>query len=295
MQTFTIKQIEQLTGIKAPTLRIWEKRYHLLEPGRSDGKQRVYSNEDLRSILKVVYLYRKGLRISRIAKLKDQQLLQQLADNLEKPGSFSEMLPLLMEAAIALDSPGIESVINSLEKEHGLETTMVRVIYPFLENLGRAWVTGKVLPNNEHFVSSIIIRKILFATDKLMKPAANGNVVLLFQPAGEFHEIPLLFMNYLFKKHGWQTVYFGSNVPLEALEEYCTHKKATHIYFHLVTLLPGKTPAELLATLANRFPSLKIVAGGQLAKNEKAAGPNTLLLRNENDIYHFLSGIPVNF
>jgi DNA-binding transcriptional MerR regulator len=288
MQQFTIRQIEQLSGIKAPTLRIWEKRYNLIAPDRSEGRQRIYTNEDLRSILKVVYLYEKGIRISKIARMKEQQLLQQISDAGGTDDGILGVIPLLMEAAISLDSGRINQIFHSVEKEFGFEELVLRIIYPFLEKLGRAWVSGKVLPNNEHFISHLISCKILFAIDQLPVVRESDRVVVLFQPQGEYHEIPLLFMQYLFKKHGWKTVYFGCNIPLNVLEGYLAYTKVTHIYSHLVTNLGEDSPNDFFRKLVEKFPGIAITAGGHLVQKMKAADTGVLLLQNEEEVYKYL-------
>jgi DNA-binding transcriptional MerR regulator len=288
MQQFTIRQIEQLSGIKAPTLRIWEKRYNLIAPDRSEGRQRIYTNEDLRSILKVVYLYERGMRISKIARMKEQQMLQQISDFGITTDSFPGVIPLLMEAAISLDSGRVNQIFQTIEKEHGFEDLVLRIIYPFLEKIGRAWVSGKVLPNNEHFVSHLITGKILFAINGLPVVEESERVEALFQPQGEFHEIPLLFMQYLFKKNGWKTIYFGCNVPINVVEGYLAFKKVTHIYSHLVTNLGDDSPQDFFRKLSEKFAGLSITVGGHLVQNMKAAGTGVLLLQKDEDVYKYL-------
>lgn len=288
MQQFTIRQIEQLSGIKAPTLRIWEKRYNLIAPDRSEGRQRIYTNEDLRSILKVVYLYEKGIRISKIAKMKEQQMLQHISLEGGKAESLAGLIPLLMESAISLDGGQVQGILESVEMEHGLEVLMLQIIYPFLEKLGRAWVTGKVLPNNEHFISHLISSRIQVAISRLPVVKKSEQVVILFQPEGEFHEMPLLFMQYLFKKYGWKTVYFGCNVPVNVVEGYVFYKKVTHIYTHLVTNLGEDSPLDLFKKLSSKFPGISISAGGKLVQKIKAADTGVRLLQDEAEVYQYL-------
>lgn len=288
MQQFTIRQIEQLSGIKAPTLRIWEKRYNLIAPDRSEGRQRIYTNEDLRSILKVVYLYEKGMRISKIAKMKEQQLLQQISDIGGTVDNFSGVIPMLIEASISLDSRRIHHIFNSIESDHGFEDLVLRIIYPFLEKLGRAWVTGKILPNNEHFVSHLITSKILFGIEHLPVVKESDKTVVLFQPQGEFHEIPILFMQYLFKKQGWKTVQFGCNVSIHEVAEYSADKNITHIYSHLVTNLGEESPLAFIKKLGAEFAGKKIAVGGNLVQKIKAAGTGVLLLQNEKEVFDYI-------
>jgi hypothetical protein len=112
--------------------------------------------------------------------------------------------------------------------------------------------------------------------------------VVLFQPQGEYHEIPLLFMQYLFKKHGWKTVYFGCNIPLNVLEGYLAYKKVTHIYSHLVTNLGEDSPPDFFRKLVEKFPGIAITVGGNLVHKIKGADTGVLLLQNEEEVYKHL-------
>jgi MerR family transcriptional regulator, light-induced transcriptional regulator len=290
MQEFNIKQLEQLTGIKAHTLRIWEKRYNLITPDRTGGKHRSYSNEDLQHILRVVYLYNKGIKISKIAGLKEKDILQKMDDDLEHDLRADELLPRLLEACIDLNEKKIKQILTRVESQLGLEQMVFKLLYPFLEKLGSAWVIGKVLPNNEHFISHIISSTIILATSRLNIPKApaGDQAILLFQPAGEWHEIPLLFIRYQLCKLGCKTIYFGSNVGVSALEDYLSVKKVSHLYYHVITNLGEADPQEFIDKMADTFPAIIIVASGPSINKLTANYPNQLLLKSQAEMTEFI-------
>lgn len=286
MDQFSIRQVEQLTGIKAHTLRIWEKRYRLIIPGRSEGKQRTYSNDDLKTILRVVYLYNSGYKISKIAELDEHDLNRKIEALSGQPVDIESVMPKLMEACIALDAEKMDEIFDDLVAKYDFESVVLRVFYPFLEQVGNAWMTSKIRPNNEHFVSHLISKRIISAIGQFKRKSAwpAQNAVLLFQPEGEYHEIPLLFIEYLLRKRGCRTVYLGSNIALSTLEYYCAHKPVSHLFYHVLTNLGDLDAQDLLDDLVARFPGKKIIASGPSAKMLEKKSENVQVLRSMNAI-----------
>jgi DNA-binding transcriptional MerR regulator len=289
MQHFSIRQVEQLSGIKAHTIRIWEKRYKLIVPERSDGKQRTYSNENLKSILRVVYLYKKGLKISKIARLQDDEIIHTIDQVFDAATNARHVMPILMAACIDLDEDRLEEIFDELQSAMDFETLMTTIIYPFLQSIGKAWVTSRVHPNNEHFVSHLVVRRIVSATAELNSTHDSKTLVILFQPEGELHEIPLLFINYLLLKKGCSTVYFGSNIPVNELEYYCSHKPATHILFHVITHLGETEPQLYFDRLSNIFPDKKVVMSGPATGSLVANNPNMEVLKSQEALFDYIN------
>lgn len=288
MQQFSIKQVEQLSGIKAHTLRIWEKRYKLIIPARSDGNQRTYSNEDLRSILRVVHLYQKGQKISKIANLNEREIIKAVSASLYEETAGERLMPLLLEACINLDAERVEEIFDEVERNIGFESMMLELMYPFLEVVGRAWMGATVFPVNEHFVSHLVAKKIINRTENLNRKKKIDKIVLLFQPAQEYHEIPLLFINYLLLKKGCATIYFGSNVALEELQFYCDRKRVTHIWYHLLTNLGDSNSQELLDKLSTIFSGKKIIHSGPCGKKLLAKTDNVEILKSQEELLAFI-------
>src|SRR5919112_3696975 len=194
MNQFSIKDIENLSGIKAHTLRIWEQRYNILIPKRKDSNHRFYDDQDLKQLLKIAYLYHKGIKISKIASLKNDDLNNAAQKLFSSDTTYANYINDLIESSLDFDEERFEqSFEQALEKE-GIENVMLKVIYPYLEKVGMLWLTDHVIPAQEHFTSNLINRKIIRAIDALPNIYKEGKKsVLLFAPPKEYHEIPLLF------------------------------------------------------------------------------------------------------
>lgn len=217
MGKYSIKELEHLSGIKAHTLRIWEKRYRLFEPQRTKTNIRYYTDDDLKKLLNVTMLSNKGIKISTIVDMGEQELCN-AAKNAELDGDEAKYEHRINEMIVPMCSFN-EAEFNSLfEKnvqEMGLEKTLTEVVYPFLQKVGTLWLSNEVEPCQEHFVSNIIRQKMSAAIDELPTPPNDAKKVMLFLPEGEYHELALLFFSYLYKKKGVNTYYFGQSVPLD--------------------------------------------------------------------------------
>jgi len=289
---FSIRDIENLCGIKAHTLRIWEQRYQLVSPKRKAGNHRTYDNDDLKYLLRISFLYHHGHKISRLAALNATEM-GQLALKVPQPGNTHEIfINHLLEASLDFDHELFDRILHNIILHMGFERAITGVIYPFLTKVGLLWLTGNVVPAQEHFASALIIKKLLVATSGLESspPRSGGRQVLLFTPSGEFHEIPLLYMRYRMKKNGVSTVYLGSNVGLEALQHYCSSKPVTHLYFHLVTNLLRCEPDQYLRSLTEAFPGKTVVMSGCLTRSLRGTYPRLHILKSEEEMEAFASG-----
>ncbi len=262
MQTFTIRDIENLSGIKAHTIRVWEQRYGLIMPGRKKSRHREYTNEDLKQILRVSYLYHQGYKISKIARMSKEHIIT-LSLQYDNHSGIELFVNQLIEAALDFDEVGFETVINTLILKWGFEYAFINVVYPFLNKLGMLWMTGNVLPAQEHFSSNLIRNRIIIAIDSLTNVTdASSDILLLFTPKGEFHEIPLLLSHYFLKKTGYRIMYLGINTSNEVLSNYAESNPCFHLYFHLLTNFTDKEPYAYLNELTAAFPGKKIFASG---------------------------------
>lgn len=268
MQTFSIRDIENLSGIKAHTLRIWEQRYGLIMPGRKESRHREYSNEDLKQILRVSYLYHQGYKISKIARMRPEEI-NTLSLEYNQHSSFEVFVNQFIEAALDFDEENFEKVFDALILHLGFEKAFIHVVFPFLNKLGMLWMTGNVLPAQEHFSSNLIRKKIIIAIDSLATAAEEkSTLILLFTPSGEFHEIPLLISHYLLKKKGYKIAYLGINSSLEDLKTFSFSNPDFILFFHLLTNFTDMEPDSYLKMLMDAFPGKKIVASGQLFKEK---------------------------
>jgi len=290
MNAFTIRDIENLCGIKAHTLRIWEQRYQLLCPKRKASNHRIYDSHDLKCLLRIAFLYHNGHKISALARLGEKEVSQLILTLTREGGSADIFVNQLTEAAMDFDAEMFDRVLHNVILHMGFEKTITRVAYPFLEKIGLLWLTGNVVPAQEHFASALITRKIHVAINGLADPLQqkeSQRIVLLYTPKGEYHEIPLLYMRYLMKKNGVFTVYLGKDASLEELEYYCRQKPVTHLYFHLVTRLLRCEPEEYIQKIARTFPDKQIVISGWLGNSLSQSPPQVRILNGLDEMQAF--------
>ncbi len=218
MAHYSIKDLEKLSGIKAHTLRIWEKRYQIVKPSRTDTNIRYYCDDDLKRILNISILNRHGLKISRIAGMTDAQLSEQVMHLAQATGDHESQIEQLTIAMIEMDEERFEKTLSKSIMTVGFEETVLTIIYPFFDKVGMLWQTGSINPAQEHFVSNLIRQKLLVAIDSQNYPHnPESRRFLLFLPEGELHELGLLFFHYILKKHGHQVIYLGQSVPFADL------------------------------------------------------------------------------
>lgn len=262
MNRFTITDIENLTGIKAHTLRIWEQRYRLNLCQRKDGGHRFYDGEDLKKILRIAVLYKNGHRISNLVELSDDQLISYNLQDFYS-GVQTEHIHQLFETVTAFDQEKFNQIFHTLVLHMGLEKCLLDIIFPLLNQIGKRWLIDRVVPAQEHFCSELIIKKILLATDGL-EPQFHPDPrsILVFTPFGETHEIPVLFMHYLLKKHGHRSVYLGKNLPLEVIASYCRERTPNYLYFHLITQLGELAQDSYIRDLQKLAPEAKLICSG---------------------------------
>ncbi len=277
MKRFTIRDIENLCRIKAHTIRTWEQRYNLCVARRKDSQHRVYDNDDLKELLRVSFLYHNGHKISRIAELSPEAIQEVVSCACNKDNDEAQVLQLL-EAGLDLDKERFEKTVNCLILRYGLDKCLSNIFFPFLEKIGLLWLTDQVIPGQEHFVSQIIRKKIILATDGLERPAENViPPVLIFSPKGEHHEIPLLAVNYFFRKNGKRTLYFGPDLPLETLRSYLNDRPVELVYTHVITHINTDLD-EYLRTLCVNFPRTRFAISGPAASALGDSFPNLTLL-----------------
>lgn len=288
MNFFSISDIENLTGIKAHTLRIWEQRYKLLNPKRKESKHRLYDNEDLKYILRIAFLYHNGYKISKIASLPEEEIKKLALETTSGKENYQVFVNQLTEASIDFDQPRFEKILHNLVLHLGFEKTVVQILFPLLNKIGLLWMTDRVSPAQEHFASALVIKKILVATDGLpWKANQSERKVLLFAPEGEHHEIPLLFMQYLLKKNGVPFVYVGKNAAFEVLTDFCIQHHITQLHCHMVTNLLSSDLNAYLKKISGAFPSKEIYFSGPQARKVDAPPSNIKILKDSDAMLAF--------
>ena len=214
--TYSIKELEHLSGIKAHTLRVWEQRYSIIKPERTDTNIRYYTEEDLRTVLNISLLNDHGFRISKIANMNPSERSENVLKISEAADDYTEQIRLLTLSMVELDESRFNSVISRGVLKEGFERTMINLILPFLQRIGVLWVAGSINPAQEHFISHLIKKKMIVATEN--QPAAPRKTapkILMFLPENEEHELTLLFANYLASARKFRVIYLGQSLPLK--------------------------------------------------------------------------------
>lgn len=286
MDYFSISDIEHLSGIKAHTLRIWEQRYRILKPKRKESKHRYYDNEDLKRILIIAHLNRNGHKISKIARMTEEQIRSLSLNEELNESVYENFIHQFTVACRNLDEERFNKIFHTVYQHLGLEKTVLHIFYPILERIGRNWMLDDMVPVQEHFASNQISRKILMAIQHLEQPE-KGPLTILFNPEKEHHEIPLLFIYYLLKRRGKRVVYFGADVSIEKLETFIQRNHTNRLHLHLITNLNHHAPAELIRQLLDKFSDQQIVLSGPLSGHINLTHKRLRLLTSSGALLHY--------
>lgn len=285
MGHYSISELEQLSGIKAHTIRIWEQRYGLLRPVRTATNIRTYCDGDLRRLLNVATLCSRGYRISKIAQLNEQEICQAVGSCYDDEPNYCQQINEVITAMLELDATRINQLLQQNIEQLGFETAMMDVVYPLLQRIGVMWQTGSANPAQEHLVACLVRQKMLAAIDGL-EPMQTGEEQrwVLFLPAGELHELALLFMSYVLRVRGQHVLYLGQNLPVSELQAVC----ATYRPYALCTVLttePERDRVEdFVQDLTQRCPDARLFVYGPLVQNaDLQLPPRTVRLRQMPD------------
>lgn len=216
---FSIKDLENLTGIKAHTIRIWEKRYSLLQPNRSDTNIRNYSIESLQKLLNVSFLNENGYKISKIAKMQQSEIPVLVREIASKGQQKHHAVNALKMAMLNFDQTLFYTTYNSLLQENTFKQIFHEIFIPLLKDIGILWQTDTINPAHEHFISTLIKQKVLINIEKIqtLEPSNKDKTFVLFLPMHEIHDIGLLYINYEIVCAGYQSIFLGQSVPIESL------------------------------------------------------------------------------
>ena len=218
---FSIKDLENLTGIKAHTIRIWEKRYNLLSPERSETNIRNYSLLSFQKLLNLSYLNNNGLKISKIANLKEEEIPIKVREIASRAKVEDHAINALKMAMINFDQVLFYSTYNNLLENKTFSEIFYSVFLPLLNEIGLLWQTNTITPAHEHFLSTHIKQKILINIERLqlLEPKPTSKTFVLFLPDSEIHDIGLLFINYELRSRGYHTIFLGESVPMDSLPD----------------------------------------------------------------------------
>lgn len=290
MNAFTIKDLENLSGIKAHTIRIWEQRYSFLKPQRTDTNIRYYSNTELRIILNISLLNKYGYKISHIDRMSESEMREKIISLTQAEAQQEKTINDLIQCMADLDLDAFEQILDSFIHARGIEKAITLIIFPFLERIGILWVTNHINPAQEHLVSNVIRQKLISGINSTTTHLKVNKSVLLFLPEGEHHELGLLFVHYLLKSRGAKVYYVGANVPLQDIDFVVQLKNPDIIYTHLTSIGQNFNFERYISRFAQRISFRQMVISGQVIQFYKKKTPeNVLLKRNLHEVMEFIA------
>jgi methanogenic corrinoid protein MtbC1 len=218
---FSIKDLENLSGIKAHTIRIWEKRYNVLEPTRTDTNIRLYDLASLQKLLNITLLHNHGYKISKISKYPPEKIPALVREIISDKSAKSHAISAFKMAMINFDHSLFFSTYNTLLSEKSFREVFYEVFIPLMTEMGLLWQSDTITPAHEHFISYLIKQKLLINTEKvqILEPSRTDKVFVLYLPMNEIHELGLMYLNYEVLSHGYKTIYLGESVPTESLSD----------------------------------------------------------------------------
>jgi DNA-binding transcriptional MerR regulator len=273
MSTYSIKELGLISGVKPHTIRIWEQRYGLLKPMRSDTNIRYYDDEQLKKLLNVKELMNAGMKISHIGDLSPKQLSTELdriiADANKDEVQFENIINQIIVSIATFDETLFEKTFSNCVLRFGLTKTYLKVVYPTLIRVGLMWSKSDIMPAQEHFFSNLIKQKLFSTIDSMPIPQNSDQTWVLFLNEQEEHEIGLLFAYYILRKHHKKVIYLGGKVPYDNLSNVAKHCKATHLYTFLVKNHPEEEIGGLINKLHADFKKATLCISGKKELIEK--------------------------
>lgn len=286
MGHYSIKDLEKLSGIKAQTIRVWERRFNIIKPSRTETNRRRYGDFQLRKIINISILHRNGFKISLIASLSDHEI-EEKVNYLSKDSSQSDtQIDSLIKSSIAYNENEINDLLIRSIINIGFEDTITKIVLPFLNRFGVMWQTGSADVGSEHFVTNIIRNRIILSIESLtLAKRQEAKKFILFLPENELHEIGLLYFTYILRKEGHETLYLGQSTPLESVVSVNNQWKADFIVTGLMTGFPGFNPDYFLSQLSISFPDSIVLVSGILSDIAVTINiPNIFPVKSANDL-----------
>ncbi|MFN4146698.1 MAG: MerR family transcriptional regulator [Runella sp.] len=291
MSNYSIRDLEQLSGIKAHTLRIWEQRYNIIQPKRTDTNIRLYDDQDLKLVLNISLLKDHGYKISEISKLTLEEMAKEVMAISDRKLNYPDQIHALTISMIDLDEERFEKIIGTNFLRFGFENTMVNIIYPFLSRIGTLWITGSIGPAQEHFITNLIRQKIIVAIDgQVVKYTPHSKKFMLYLPEGELHEISLLFASYMIRSRNHRVIYLGQTLPFNELVFAHDVHKPDYI-FTTITSAPSSDEVQpYINKLCEQFPHTKLILTGyQIVGQDINVGSNGMIVNKIDDLLELIS------
>ena len=292
MSSYTIKDLEKISGIKAHTIRIWEQRYNFLQPQRTETNIRSYSADELKVILNVSLLNKYGFKISHIDKMSSEQMEEKIMALNQLDAQKERVVNALIKEMVSLNMVAFERQLDLYIGQKGIEKAINEIIFPYLERVGILWVTNHINPAQEHLATNIVRQKIILGIERLTPLLNYTKRIVLFLPEGEYHELGLLYVHFLLKQKGIYVDYLGANVPMVDLKYLTEFKKVDYLYCHITMPARNFKIDKFFSNLATINTEIPIILSGQLIQEYKGKiSPNMHLKRSLVETIAFLQEI----
>ncbi len=238
---FSIKDLENLSGIKAHTIRIWEKRYNVLEPMRTETNIRMYDLASLQKLLNITLLHNHGYKISKISKYPPEKIPFLVREIISEKSAKHHAINAFKMAMMNFDQTQFFTTFNTLLSEKSFREVFYEVFIPLMTEIGLLWQTNTISPAHEHFISYLIKQKLLINTEKvqILQPTKTDKVFVLYLPMNEIHELGIMYLNYEILLSGYKTIYLGESVPTESLNDLNQYFDSI-VYICYATVKPDK-------------------------------------------------------
>lgn len=292
MNSFTIKDLENLSGIKAHTLRIWEQRYNFLKPNRTFTNIRYYSNDELKTILNIALLNKYGFKISHIDKMNQAEIKEKILSLNQAQAQQERIVNELIQQMVDMDIEAFENTLSNYIMARGIERTITQIIFNYMEKIGILWLTNHINPAQEHLVTNIIRQKLIVGIEGISTSLRLNKTILLFLPEAEYHELGLLFMYYILKSRGANVIYLGANVPLADVAYVVNLKKPDYLYSHITTPGQNFNFDKFILNVSKNFKDVPCLISGPLTQNyEKKIHPPVVFKKSFAEVMEFVSGL----
>jgi MerR family transcriptional regulator, light-induced transcriptional regulator len=290
MNSFTIKDLECLSGIKAHTIRIWEQRYNFLKPQRTETNIRYYTGDELKTVLNIALLNKYGFKISHIDKMNKSEIHLKLQSLTDIQAQQERQINALIGHMVDLATDKFEADLDIFIQTKGIEKAINNLLFPFLERVGILWQTNHINPAQEHLVTNIIRQKLLVGIESATNRFPTGKTVLLFLPETEYHELGLLYVYYLLKSRGVVVLYLGANVPLKDVAYIANIKNPQYLYTHITSVVGQLKMEKYLNTLKEQVPEIPFVVSGQFVQNvHKTPSKGFIFKKSLAEVHDFVA------
>jgi DNA-binding transcriptional MerR regulator len=292
-----IKDLENITGIKAHTIRIWEQRYKLIEPHRTDTGIRYYDEDQLRLILNVSILNNNGFKISKISEMSLEEIYDKCQQLSESVSKYDGQIQSLISTMMTFDEKEFNKILSINILKMGIEETMIQVVFPFMDQIGLLWLSGSIHPAHEHFISNLIRQRLHVAIDNLnYSVTSESRKFLVFVPTGENHDISIMFANYVLRSRGHEVIYLGTQTPFEDLYTIFDMRKPDFIFSIITALNSNVSIQTFINNLGKHWKDTEILLSGNQIINRKdlKIPENVNVLNSPMALFDFLDQLKDN-